>query len=160
MMKRKTKHIKKEHATEQTVAWLIQTIDAELTRGEEADEQLIRECAEYLQELSPDTAVPAAVTEKRLQAELKAAPHSTRHRAPRVAVRVVLRLAAVLTVLAMLCVALPAMAIHVSGRKNFEDPSKTALDPVLSFLSTSIKPAPVDYTDTTEFTKDLCKRLR
>ena len=65
-MKRK---IKRKN-TEQTVAWLTHTIDAELARGENADEQLLLECADYLRELSPETAVPTEVTEQYLQAEL------------------------------------------------------------------------------------------
>ena len=73
MMKRKIKHLEKDKNTEQTVVWLTQTIDTELARGEKADEQLILECAEYLQELSPEAASLTAATEKHLQAELKTA---------------------------------------------------------------------------------------
>ena len=155
MMKRKIKHLEKDKNTEQTVVWLTQTIDTELARGEDADEQLILECAEYLQELSPEAASLTAATEKHLQAELKTATSpAARRRVTRTPFKAILRLAAVLTVLAMFCAALPAMAIYMSNEGNFEDKANLLPNPVLEFLSSPVKQDPVDYADTVNFTKE------
>ena len=156
-MKRKIKHMKNEINTEQTVARLIQMIDDELARGEEADEQLILECTAYLQELSPETAIPAEVTERYLQAELtdtQTPPHVVRHTIPRKAVKLALRLAAVISALAMFCVAVPAMAIYISNESNFEEEQQNVLIPVLELLSHSPHHEPIDYTEAPNFTKE------
>ena len=116
-MKHKIKHIKVDQNTAETVARLIQIIDRELARGEDADEALILECTEYLQELSPETAVPAKVTEKYLQAELNrpnGGMHITHRRSHRRILKVALRLAAVIVALAIFCVAIPVAAVHLS----------------------------------------------
>ena len=155
MMKRKIKHLEKDKNTEQTVVWLTQTIDTELARGEKADEQLILECAEYLQELSPEAASLTAATEKHLQAELKTATSpAARRRVTRTPFKAILRLAAVLTVLAMFCAALPAMAIYMSNEGNFEEKANLLPNPVLEFLSSPVKQEPVDYADKVNFTKE------
>ena len=156
MMKRMIKHFKKDKNTEQTIAWLTQTIDTELARGEEADEQLILECAEYLQELSAETASLMAATEKHLQAELKTATikHAAHRRMTHASLKAILRLAAILTVLAMFCAALPAMAIYMSNEGNFEDKENILPNPVLEFLSNPVKQDSVDYVDTVNFTKE------
>ncbi len=156
-MKHKIKHMKNDPTHEKTVAWLTQTIDTELARGEEADEQLILECTAYLEELSPEAAPSAEVTEKYLQAELKntkSASCPVRRKAPRMALKIALRLAAVFAALAMFCAAVPAMAIYISNESNFEDEQTNALNPMLELLSYTVKQDPIDYAEAQEFVKE------
>lgn len=139
----------------QTAAYLTQTIDRELSRGMEADEQLILECVDYLQELSPKTAVSPQVTEKYLQAELKNHRAASRRRSAPLGVKIALRLATVLVVLAMFCAALPVMAVYIESES---DPEEGAIDlpkPIVELLTYSAKQNPIDYQDPIDFKREV-----
>lgn len=61
---------------EQQIIHLTQIMENELRRGDDADETLLLECAEHLEQLSPESVPAAATVEARLQAV-------TAHRAAR-----------------------------------------------------------------------------
>ena len=149
-MKRKLKN----KNSKQTVAWLTHTIDAELARGDAADDQLIRECTEYLQELSPETTVPAEVTEQYLQAELcsaEIAPCAVHRRAPRVALKFTLRLAAVLCALALFCTAIPVVAAQVLNDNVGVEGTPEILKPVVELLTHTVEPKSIDYPSADDY---------
>ena len=62
---------------EQRIAWLSTIIHNELARGEEKDEALICECAEYLELLAPESTVSPEECEERLRALLADTPRGT-----------------------------------------------------------------------------------
>ena len=153
MMKHQNKHHKN---IDQTAAWLTQTIDRELARGDDADGQLILECTAYLQELSPDYVPSDEVTEKHLQAELTCADAAQMIDPKTIhwGLKLPLRLAAVVTALALFCVALPVMAAQVLGEKSTSTYTSDLLKPVLQFLSNETKPTAIAYPSPENFEKE------
>jgi hypothetical protein len=152
-MKHKIKHNKNN---EQTAVWLTKTIDRELACGEEADEQLILECTAYLQEIFPENAPSDKRTEKYLQAELsRPQAVQTAIRKPiRRGLRLAMRLAAVVTALALFCVALPVMAAQVLGEKSTATDTSDLLKPILQLLSNETEPTALSYPTAGDFEKE------
>ena len=106
------------HASKiQKIAWLTQIIDNELDRGEEMDEQLISECAEHLEQLSPEVSRSAEELNAQLHLLLAAQSKLTQrpqnytlpcsHKArPRLR-QFMLRIAAIASVFVMIAVLSP-----------------------------------------------------
>lgn len=94
---------------EQKIAWLTQIINNELDRGTEADETLIMECAEHLEQLSSELSfIPChdAITQK------GNAPSPTASKIPRRMRRIMLRLTATAAVFAMIALFSPKIYAH------------------------------------------------
>lgn len=153
---KKKRHIQDNQ--ELTILWLTQTIERELARGEEADEQCILECTAYLQELSPETAVPAKTTEKYLLAELKntkkATPiHAATRKSHRRILKATLRLASVIAALACFCIAIPAVAAYVFNENEVVSPAGDFLKPVMEILTQTAEPKSIDYPNADAYRK-------
>ena len=154
-MKKKKNHTQDNH--EQAILWLTQTIERELARGEEADEQLLLECTVYLQELSPETAVSAKTTEKYLQAEWNRAEskgHLQYCRPHRKALKFSLRLAVVIAALACFCVAIPAVAAHVFHENDVAIETTNFLKPVVEVLTHISNSESIDYPNADDYQKN------
>lgn len=106
----------------QKIAWLTQIINNELDRGEEMDEQLISECAEHLEQLSPEVNRSAEELDAQLHLLLAANDQPTQHsenniptftRKARPQLRqLMLRASAIVAVFAMIVVLSPQIYAH------------------------------------------------
>ena len=100
---------------EQKIAWLTQIINNELDRGEEADEQLIMECAEHLEQLSPELSCTPCHTSRTLDGN---APSPTVSKLPERLHQIMLRLATIAAVFAMIVLFSPKIYAHTLAERD------------------------------------------
>ena len=111
---------------EEKTAWLMQIINNELDRGKEADEQLIMECAEHLEQLSPELSysseprkVPPMLTAHHTSSVRKSNCSSLSvPKIPEKLRRVMLRIAATAAVFAMIILFSPKIYAHALVKRD------------------------------------------
>lgn len=103
------------HASrEQKIAWLTQIINNELDRGENADEQLIMECAEHLEQLSSELSLMPCCASG-TQNGKDSAPAS---KIPQRLHRIMLRVTAAVAVFAMIVLFSPKIYAHALAERD------------------------------------------
>ena len=144
------------HATEeQTRAWLRQIIDNELSRGDAADEALILECMEQMEQLAGDTAMSAEKCRAHLSAFLntvsKPTASSTTFRAASRRPWVRLGIAAAMLIMMLVCTpTIHAYAQVYSDNKLYHE----AIDRASPDTPTVTVPEETVYNDMASFIRD------
>lgn len=163
------------HATKtQKIAWLTMIIDNESERGEHMDEQLVWECAEHLEQLSPEVAMSAKERDTQLRAFLSAygtpaapQPHATILPSPiRTSNKIhnlLIRIAAIASVFLMIAVLSPqvyARALVERDNRLYHDAvtrdflNAETTPPELQSIGSFASPYEVTYSDLSSFLRD------